>query len=379
MNTTSIEDILIDNSSNSKNNKKGKGCITFFIFIIIVAILGVSAYMYFSKPKVSNKDKFKNVLSNVNILDVIDDTKMSKLMENIKANDTEIESNIQYSNSIEKNKIENIDFSSFNVNLNNKRMVEANKDYTEIAIAYLGNEVLRPIKILRDNDKYAITQEEIVNMYVGYTKDEVEENITKSEQLKQLKSLANYLRLDSANIKPEDESKLKEKYISKFMENVTEENITIQDNYALDNGVNVVEYTLKLNQDEYINTIKNVLNELKNDDELLDKYLIQNKNKIDVLPNEEVNNQNTNEVQENQNSNSENSNEEVNDSEVENEGTNLNNELESTEDTNEENIENVENNENTETRVIQGDSENLNTEQMVLEGEVIVDPNTVVG
>lgn len=384
MNTTSIEDILIDNSSNKKNNKKGKGCFTFFIFILLVGILAVVGYMYFSKPTVTNKELFTEALNNVKILDVIDDTKMCNLMDNIEKSDTEIDSNIQYTNSIEKDEIENIDFSSFNVNLNNKRMVQSNKDYTEIAISYLGNEAFRPIKILRDNDKYAIAQEEIVNMYVGYTKEEVEKNIEENPKLKQLKELVDCLKLDSTNLKPEEKNKIKEKYLSKFMESVNEENITIQDNYALDNGVNVIEYTLKLNQDEYKTATINFLKELKNDDELLKKFLIESKTKIETLTPEETNKPNSPEVendvetetvQPEENSESENVESESNEVQNnENENNEENAEV-NTETNNEENSEES----NTETETVRGETENLNTEQTVMEAKPMADPNEMVG
>ena len=215
---------------------------------------------------------------------------LSKLIDE----SSEITSKINFSTTIENENLEGLDVSKFVLDLSNMNDVETKKNYSELDINYSGNEVLK-VKMLANKDAFAIASDEIVNKYVGFRYNTIKEENSKANLINEI------YRAQGIDIKEEQKQTFINKYFNKIYENIAEEKFSYQDNYVLDGSTStdVVAYTLKLNQEELKNLLKNLLTELKNDDELLEQLIEEPKNSLQTEENNSQENLNNEENMEN--------------------------------------------------------------------------------
>ena len=315
MKDNGIEDILIDNNYDSKKKKNKKGIIiAFFLLLIILGGL-CFAYWYFTRPTTTAKQLFFNQLSNTNVKNVLEINSYKEILSKLIDESSEITSKINFSTTIENENLEGLDVSKFVLDLSNMNDVETKKNYSELDINYSGNEVLK-VKMLANKDAFAIASDEIVNKYVGFRYNTINEENSKANLINEI------YRAQGIDIKEEQKQTFINKYFNKIYENIAEEKFSYQDNYVLDGSTStdVVAYTLKLNQEELKNLLKNLLTELKNDDELLEQLIEEPKNSLQTEENNSQENLNNEENMENdtisENNNGENQNSEENISET---------------------------------------------------------------
>lgn len=294
MKDNGIEDILIDNNydSNKKKNKKGI-IIAFFLLLIILGGL-CFAYWYFTRPTTTAKQLFFNQLSNTNVKNVLEINSYKEILSKLIDESSEITSKINFSTTIENENLEGLDVSKFVLDLSNMNDVETKKNYSELDINYSGNEVLK-VKMLANKDAFAIASDEIVNKYVGFRYNTINEENSKANLINEI------YRAQGIDIKEEQKQTFINKYFNKIYENIAEEKFSYQDNYVLDGSTStdVVAYTLKLNHEELKNLLKNLLTELKNDDELLEQLIEEPKNSLQTEENNNQENLNNEENMEN--------------------------------------------------------------------------------
>ena len=315
MKDNGIEDILIDNNYDSKKKKNKKGIIiAFFLLLIILGGL-CFAYWYFTRPTTTAKQLFFNQLSNTNVKNVLEINSYKEILSKLIDESSEITSKINFSTTIENENLEGLDVSKFVLDLSNMNDVETKKNYSELDINYSGNEVLK-VKMLANKDAFAIASDEIVNKYVGFRYNTINEENSKANLINEI------YRAQGIDIKEEQKQTFINKYFNKIYENIAEEKFSYQDNYVLDGSTStdVVAYTLKLNQEELKNLLKNLLTELKNDDELLEQLIEEPKNSLQTEENNSQENLNNEENMENdtisENNDGENQNSEENISET---------------------------------------------------------------
>lgn len=294
MKDNGIEDILIDNNYDSKKKKNKKGIIiAFFLLLIILGGL-CFAYWYFTRPTTTAKQLFFNQLSNTNVKNVLEINSYKEILSKLIDESSEITSKINFSTTIENENLEGLDVSKFVLDLSNMNDVEIKKNYSELDINYSGNEVLK-VKMLANKDAFAIASDEIVNKYVGFRYNTINEENSKANLINEI------YRAQGIDIKEEQKQTFINKYFNKIYENIAEEKFSYQDNYVLDGSTStdVVAYTLKLNQEELKNLLKNLLTELKNDDELLEQLIEEPKNSLQTEENNSQENLNNEENMEN--------------------------------------------------------------------------------
>lgn len=294
MKDNGIEDILIDNNYDSKKKKNKKGIIiAFFLLLIILGGL-CFAYWYFTRPTTTAKQLFFNQLSNTNVKNVLEINSYKEILSKLIDESSEITSKINFSTTIENENLEGLDVSKFVLDLSNMNDVETKKNYSELDINYSGNEVLK-VKMLANKDAFAIASDEIVNKYVGFRYNTIKEENSKANLINEI------YRAQGIDIKEEQKQTFINKYFNKIYENIAEEKFSYQDNYVLDGSTStdVVAYTLKLNQEELKNLLKNLLTELKNDDELLEQLIEEPQNSLQTEENNSQENLNNEENMEN--------------------------------------------------------------------------------
>lgn len=294
MKDNGIEDILIDNNYDSKKKKNKKGIIiAFFLLLIILGGL-CFAYWYFTRPTTTAKQLFFNQLSNTNVKNVLEINSYKEILSKLIDESSEITSKINFSTTIENENLEGLDVSKFVLDLSNMNDVETKKNYSELDINYSGNEVLK-VKMLANKDAFAIASDEIVNKYVGFRYNTINEENAKANLINEI------YRAQGIDIKEEQKQTFINKYFNKIYENIAEEKFSYQDNYVLDGSTStdVVAYTLKLNHEELKNLLKNLLTELKNDDELLEQLIEEPKNSLQTEENNNQENLNNEENMEN--------------------------------------------------------------------------------
>lgn len=294
MKDNGIEDILIDNNYDSKKKKNKKGIIiAFFLLLIILGGL-CFAYWYFTRPTTTAKQLFFNQLSNTNVKNVLEINSYKEILSKLIDESSEITSKINFSTTIENENLEGLDVSKFVLDLSNMNDVETKKNYSELDINYSGNEVLK-VKMLANKDAFAIASDEIVNKYVGFRYNTIKEENSKANLINEI------YRAQGIDIKEEQKQTFINKYFNKIYENIAEEKFSYQDNYVLDGSTStdVVAYTLKLNHEELKNLLKNLLTELKNDDELLEQLIEEPKNSLQTEENNSQENLNNEENMEN--------------------------------------------------------------------------------
>lgn len=294
MKDNGIEDILIDNNYDSKKKKNKKGIIiAFFLLLIILGGL-CFAYWYFTRPTTTAKQLFFNQLSNTNVKNVLEINSYKEILSKLIDESSEITSKINFSTTIENENLEGLDVSKFVLDLSNMNDVETKKNYSELDINYSGNEVLK-VKMLANKDAFAIASDEIVNKYVGFRYNTINEENAKANLINEI------YRAQGIDIKEEQKQTFINKYFNKIYENIAEEKFSYQDNYVLDESTStdVVAYTLKLNHEELKNLLKNLLTELKNDDELLEQLIEEPKNSLQTEENNNQENLNNEENMEN--------------------------------------------------------------------------------
>ncbi|HIT70973.1 MAG TPA: hypothetical protein IAD08_03555 [Candidatus Scatovivens faecipullorum] len=294
MKDNGIEDILIDNNYDSKKKKNKKGIIiAFFLLLIILGGL-CFAYWYFTRPTTTAKQLFFNQLSNTNVKNVLEINSYKEILSKLIDESSEITSKINFSTTIENENLEGLDVSKFVLDLSNMNDVETKKNYSELDINYSGNEVLK-VKMLANKDAFAIASDEIVNKYVSFRYNTINEENSKANLINEI------YRAQGIDIKEEQKQTFINKYFNKIYENIAEEKFSYQDNYVLDGSTStdVVAYTLKLNHEELKNLLKNLLTELKNDDELLEQLIEEPKNSLQTEENNNQENLNNEENMEN--------------------------------------------------------------------------------
>ena len=294
MKDNGIEDILIDNNYDSKKKKNKKGIII-AVFLLLIILGGLCfAYWYFTRPTTTAKQLFFNQLSNTNVKNVLEINSYKEILSKLIDESSEITSKINFSTTIENENLEGLDVSKFVLDLSNMNDVETKKNYSELDINYSGNEVLK-VKMLANKDAFAIASDEIVNKYVGFRYNTIKEENSKANLINEI------YRAQGIDIKEEQKQTFINKYFNKIYENIAEEKFSYQDNYVLDGSTStdVVAYTLKLNQEELKNLLKNLLTELKNDDELLEQLIEEPKNSLQTEENNNQENLNNEENMEN--------------------------------------------------------------------------------
>lgn len=327
----SVEDILIGPNRPQKKKSKAPIIIVFFIIIVLIAG-GVAAYYYYTNYMVEKpKSKFFKYLATNNIYQTFQSNVYGAIKDKIKTQTSNSNINLTASTNIPTITNSQLDISKFNVAFNNINDKNQNKNYAELNVNYADNELAR-IKAIMDENSVAITSEEIVNMYLGTSKENLDETLNRA--LGGEWNLEEYLKLtdmvDANSIEiPENLIQSKsDEYMQIIYNSFRESSFSEKESVLISTDENQTltanSYELTTNYSELNTLLAELLKKLRNDTELLstvsavsenttqnnlqntlnnvvDEFTMQNTT-IDITP---IGEENTNILQEENTNNSE--------------------------------------------------------------------------
>ena len=327
----SVEDILIGPNRPQKKKSKAPIIIVFFIIIVLIAG-GLAAYYYYTNYMVEKpKSKFFKYLATNNIYQTFQSDVYGAIKDKIKTQTSNSNINLTASTNIPTITNSQLDISKFNVAFNNINDKNQNKNYAELNVNYADNELAR-IKAIMDENSVAITSEEIVNMYLGTSKENLDETLNRA--LGGEWNLEEYLKLtdmvDANSIEiPENLIQSKsDEYMQIIYNSFRESSFSEKESVLISTDENQTltanSYELTTNYSELNTLLAELLKKLRNDTELLstvsavsenttqnnlqntlnnvvDEFTMQNTT-IDITP---IGEENTNILQEENTNNSE--------------------------------------------------------------------------
>ena len=327
----SVEDILIGPNRPQKKKSKAPIIIVFFIIIVLIAG-GVAAYYYYTNYMVEKpKSKFFKYLATNNIYQTFQSDVYGAIKDKIKTQTSNSNIILTASTNIPTITNSQLDISKFNVAFNNINDKNQNKNYAELNVNYADNELAR-IKAIMDENSVAITSEEIVNMYLGTSKENLDETLNRA--LGGEWNLEEYLKLtdmvDANSIEiPENLIQSKsDEYMQIIYNSFRESSFSEKESVLISTDENQTltanSYELTTNYSELNTLLAELLKKLRNDTELLstvsavsenttqnnlqntlnnvvDEFTMQNTT-IDITP---IGEENTNILQEENTNNSE--------------------------------------------------------------------------
>ena len=291
MGNNGIEDILIGQNY-KKEKKKGRGVVVFIILLLLCA-LGALVYIYYrlTHNQVSTKELFLKTGAKIDYVNTTNVKLIDNLMENLVKKNSETETKINFSTTIDNEELKDIDVSKFVIEINGNNDAVNKKSFNEMIFNYSGNKVYG-LKMLFDENKAALYADEITDKYVALNYDSMPSVLGIDLQKA---DVTNFLENNKAQL-TQDEFKIAvAKYANLFTQYLADTSFTIQENLVIpknSNQVNVTGYEMKLTQDELKASLLHVLTELKSDDNLLNKFItgksqanvIQTQNEITLNP-----------------------------------------------------------------------------------------------
>lgn len=272
---SSIEDVIM-NGNNTKAPKKGHPFLLIFMFLIIIALclLIYFKFFYITDEVVDYTEDFFEYLSTNNVKIFANDNLYSEILNKIETKDYEAESSISLSTTMDIEELNDIDISKLITRVNSISKKENNENFFDIDLKYLDNEIINGKVIEKEKDIY-VTSDEIVNMYVGGEKKEFypilanilnkEIDFYKIEKVKEIiKNRIEYTELDLPIYAKIIKESIEPGKIQK------KDNVIIQDE---DSSITTVEYKIELSQEETNDILIKILENIKKDEELLQKFV----------------------------------------------------------------------------------------------------------
>lgn len=272
MNNGGIEDILIGGGYNTKK-KKGKGIKILFFFLMLILIAFLGAYWYFMNQTVSAKELFIQNISKNNVKEFLQGNVYTNIYDRLLAENSEINSCINLTTEVENTELKDIDFTKFILEISNLNDVQNSKTYSEATLNYSGNEVW-DLKLLSTDSGIAVFSTDVYDKYVGIHYDKIKEVFGINIDVEKIKELS---KLDKINFSEEESNEYLKKYCDIIFSNISEDKFSVQENIAIKGAtenVAVTNYSLNLSQEDLNGLIIKVLEEIKNDEELIEKIVV---------------------------------------------------------------------------------------------------------
>lgn len=272
MGNNGIEDILIGQNY-KKEKKKGRGVVVFIILLLLCALIAL-VYIYYrlTNNQVSTKELFLKAGSKIDFENISNVKLLDNLMENIVKKNSETETKINFSTTMNNEEFEDIDVSKFVIEINGNNDAMNKKSFNEMIFNYSGNKVYG-LRMLFDENKAALHADEVTDKYVALNYDSMKNvlgiDIQKSD-------ITNFIEYNKVQLNKDEFKIAVGKYANLFTQYLLDTSFTVQENIVINknsNQVNVTGYSMKLTQDELKASLLNVLTELKLDNNLLNKFI----------------------------------------------------------------------------------------------------------
>lgn len=277
MNSEGIEDILISKEDNGyTKKKKPKFIFVLFFLLLIVLIAFVGAYLYLTKDTVSSKQLFVQNIFKLNVNKLLKNELYTNLIDKMQKESSQMTSSVKFTTDVETEELQDIDVTKFDLNILNSNDVTSKKNYSEAILNYSGNEVFKFKSIVQENEA-AIASDEIMNQYVGLHLDKTKDIFGIDIDFERIKKLSETENID---LSEEESNGILKKYFEVVLNNIPEENFNVQQNIAIENAtenVEVTNYSVTLSQEELNSVIVKFLEEIKKDENLIEKLIVKGK------------------------------------------------------------------------------------------------------
>lgn len=286
MYNNSIHDIKIDKNIKTKS---GKPIFAVIIIVIILASISYGIYYYLNlKNKETDKELFLKGLSNADLKFFLEDETYSGIVEKISNNSFESNSDITFSTNIkneENIETSDIDYTKYLLNWKNISKKENEETFNEFDISYSDNKFF-DFKIINNKDITVLKSTDIVNRYVGVHKESVNSFLDKlgikKESIEEYNDFKNKFSFEKIDLPAEEKKTKLNDYKNIILEKLTEEKFSKQENLislvkSNKEEVSVEAYKLNLSNQEYNEILKEVLETLKFEEELLAKLITNEK------------------------------------------------------------------------------------------------------
>lgn len=275
MNSEGIEDILISKEDNGYTKKKKPKFIfvLFFLLLIVLTVL-VGAYWYLTKDTVSSKQLFVQNVSKLNVNKLLKNELYTNLIDKMQKESSQMTSSVKFTTDVETEELQDIDVTKFDLNISNSNDVTSKKNYSEAILNYSGNEVFKFKSIAQENEA-ALASDEIMNQYVGIHLDKTKDVFGIDIDFDRIKELSG---AENIELSEEEVNEILKKYFEVVLNNIPEENFSVQQNIAIENAtenVEVTNYSVTLSQEELNSVIVKFLEEIKKDENLIEKLIVK--------------------------------------------------------------------------------------------------------
>lgn len=259
----------------------GKAILILIIALVLLAVLGSTcAYMYFKanieeeQVDETNKIDFFNYLSNTNIEKIIDIDELVNVIGKSETTNNEMSTVVSINAS--NNMWNGYDINKVSLEYLTKKDVNSSLDFSDIKLRYANNDIIS-VQEIKENNKFAIKSDEVVNKYVSVDLKNLSDILKKIGIITPVKIPDNFddpkfgelLYLDN-NYK----ESLKNKYKEILYNQINAENFSVQKGVVVNvnnNSYETITYNVVLTENEAKNLCINLLTELKNDEELMNQ------------------------------------------------------------------------------------------------------------
>lgn len=280
-------------SVDAPKNKKGKGILIIIFLLLLILLILIGGYLYFIKYiQETPKQLFFRHVGQNNLSNIIDTDIYYTIFEKINTESHKTETIANITTSMKNDLTKNVDVSKLEFILNTTSDKENEAAIVDAKINYLSNDIFHA-KLISTKDNIAIGSNEILDKYIATTKVEFANSINRSTGLETDLS-ADFIdeKIDKYTenkivIDEEYKAQKVNEYSKIIFDAIPEEAVTEKENVVVTidgKTINTKAYTLNLDVNAYKQVLSNVLNTLKNDEELLTRLVTGNatQNNIEV-------------------------------------------------------------------------------------------------
>ena len=252
-----------------------------FLLIIILGG-GAAGYWYYTNYILETpKAAFFKYVGQNNIDEVVNLDIYYGMLDDLSEKSYLAETNADITTTMKNDYTASIDASKFDFSLDIASDKTSKKSRVEAKVAYSSNDLFS-LKLLSTKDKIGIFSEDVLDKYIVSKKKELDNSINKATGMEtniSADKIENTLTNVADNrIDMSDEYK-KEKateYANAVYDLIPEEAASKKENIVVTintEAINTDAYTLSLDSTQYQNVVKTILEKLRDDDELLDKIV----------------------------------------------------------------------------------------------------------
>ena len=254
--------------------------ITMISIVLLIAIIGILGYLYLKTDMFKSKETLfaKYLLQNgenVQFLNVQNDEKINKILENRKYEST-LDAKVEYtedagtSNENKDNGINNVKL-VINSNVDNS----SDYNYKDISIQDENKNSLVGVEYLKDEKLYGLRLNDIAQFVsIGYDKDENKEETEDNEIYNKINEFSNLDLNEIFELTETEKIALQNRYIGILRSNVSKERYAKQTNAIItlnNKDVKTNAYSIRLTTEEYNNLRIKILEQLSSDEIILEK------------------------------------------------------------------------------------------------------------